>query len=435
MKLSFFQLVVLATFAALAVAGVAIFAFVVGGNNTNTIGEVRIWGTLDQASFRTVMRQLDENNPGLRQVTYEQKNADTFARELTDALASGTGPELFILTQDNAEREASKIYAIPYESVSQEQFHNTFVDAAEPFLGADGVRAVPFMVDPLVLYWNRDLLATRGVSRQPTYWDELYAMSTTVTTRTDANLIEKSTIAFGEYRNINHAKDIIALLIMQAGGRMTQRDATGRVTAGLVARSGEQQQPAESAVRFYTEFSNPVRTYYTWNRARQEARTVFGSGDVALYLGLASEEPLMRRINPNLNFSIAPVPQIRDAERSINVGTTYGFAMPRANRNLQGALTVASILTSADASRLFAQAYGMASARRDVLSESAQGNQDLFNRQALIAQSWLDPDPDRTETIFRDMIESITSGSSRITEALQRAEAAMNLITQVRVSQ
>ncbi|TSC86482.1 MAG: sugar ABC transporter periplasmic protein [Parcubacteria group bacterium Gr01-1014_8] len=425
-KLSFFQIVVLSSFGALAIAGVMIFAFVVGGSGGEGIGEVKIWGTLDAGAFATILRQLAEEDTRMKAVTYTQKDQSTFDRDVTNALASGAGPDLFVLRSDFAEKEAAKVSAIPYALFSEEQFQNTFIEAANVYMGPEGVRAVPLVVDPLVLYWNRDMLASSGFAKPPVFWDELFDMATKMTKKDDTNSIIKSTIALGEHQNVDHAKEILSLLIMQAQGRITQRDGTGKLQTALVARAGDVQQPTESALRYYTEFANPIKAHYTWNRALRESRSAFASGDLALYIGLASEEPLVRRINPNLNFAIAPVPQIRGGARSLNVGHVYAFAVPKAAKNLQGALTVAYTLASMDTSKLFSKALGMPSARRDVLAEPATGNDDLFNKQAILARAWVDPDPEKTDVIFRDMIQSVTSGSARLGEAIQRADKTMS---------
>ena len=426
---SLFQIVIVATFGALAVAGVLIFAFVVGGNTGSTIGEVEIWGTLDSGAFTTVIRQLAEDENRFRQVTYVQKNQETFEQELTDALASGTGPELFILRQDYAERDRPKILPIPYESFPLEQFEGTFVEGASTFLAPDGVLAVPLAVDPLVLYWNRDLLSTAGFAKPPDYWDELFNLSVATTRRSQTNSIEKSGVAFGEYVNVNHAKNILSMLILQAGGRLTARTSEGKLATALVVRTAGANQAAESALRFYTDFANPIKAHYSWNRSLPESRSAFGAGDLAVYPGLASEEPLIRRINPNLNYAVVPMPQIRDTTRATTGGYVYGFAIPRASQNTQGALTVAYLLAGADASRLLSQALGLPSARRDVLAEKTSGGlDDLFNRQAILVRSWIDPDPEKTEDIFRDMIQSVTSGAAKLSEAIQRADQAMTQI-------
>ena len=153
-KLSMFQVILLVVFGSLAIAGVLVFALAVGGGATNTIGAIKIWGTLDQAAFSTVFRQVSENNPQLSQVSYEQRDSTTYESELTNALASGVGPDLFLLRQDYALKDAGKVSMIPASVLSQMQFENTFIEASSPFLTEDGVIGIPLFADPLILYWK-----------------------------------------------------------------------------------------------------------------------------------------------------------------------------------------------------------------------------------------------------------------------------------------
>lgn len=443
MKMSSFQIILLSVFAAFAVAGILIFAFLVGSNANSSLGPVVIWGPFDDVAIQTIIRQLSDEDSRLRQVTYVRKSPETFNQELTNALASGSGPDLYIVRNDTTVIDAAKIAPIPYTSFPREQFESLFVEAVRPFLTDDGVLAVPLTVDPYVLYWNRDLLSAAGFAKPPVYWDEVFEMARTITDCQRVNAssvntvvgcdetrsIKKATIAFGEFGNVEHAKDIIALLIMQAGGNITQRDSAGNLGPSLMARSTDVAQPAESALSFYTTFANPSRDAYSWNRALPNSRTMFANGDLALYVGLASEASLVKRMNPNLNFAVAPIPQLRNLQKSTDMGIAYGFAVPRAAKNPAGALTAAFLLASPQASKAFATVVGQSSARRDVLAQGGQGNEDLFNRQTLIVRTWEDPNPVETERIFRDMIESITSGSAKVVESIQRAEQAMRQIT------
>ncbi len=435
-SLSKFQTILLIVFGAFAVSGVLIFAFAVGGTGNNGVGSVRIWGTLDETAVNAVIRQASETTPALAQVSYEQHDPATYEADLTTALASGQGPDLFILRQDNAVKNAGMILPIGFESLPLEQFEATFIEAANPFVSKnlEAILAIPFLDDPLVMYWNRDLLATAGYAKPPSYWDELIPMSTyinngsasvnqnSVTVRDQTNAIKKSAIAFGEYKNIDNAKDILATLIMQAGGSITALDGSNRLVPALSSRAGDAAQAAESALRFYTGFADPSKNDYSWNRAMASSRAAFAAGDLGIYIGYASEEPLIRRMNPNLNFAPASLPQIRGGARSLTYGHVFGFATARGSRNPAGAVTAAYLLASTDLSKAFSTAIGIPSARRDVLAQKTTGDQEVFNRAAIISRAWIDPDPEKTNAAFQGMIESTTSGAASVSEAVQRAD-------------
>jgi len=291
-KLSVFQITLLAAFGALAVAGVLIFAFAIGGGTTTQIGAVTIWGTLDSNAFAAVLRQAAEANSSLSQVSYDQKDPATFDSDLTKALAGGTGPDLILLPQDSVYKDAAELVVIPDTLVSQSQFSSTFIDAADPFYGTSGALAFPLLVDPLVLFWNKDLLASAGFSSPPEYWDQLFAIAEKVSVKDSSGTISKSAIDFGEYQNVDHAKDILATLILQVGGTVTGFDSAGHLISALVPKTGGAAAAAESALTFYTEFADPSKDFYSWNRALPDGQQAFSAGQLALYVGYARESEL-----------------------------------------------------------------------------------------------------------------------------------------------
>lgn len=426
-----FQTILLAVFGSVAVAGVLIFAFAVGSGGSNTVGAIRIWGTLDQGAFTAVLKQAAENDTRLAQVTYEQKDEATYMSDIVNALASGKGPDLFLIRQDYAMSQAARIIPVPYESLSASQFQSAFVEGASPFLAENGVLGIPLSVDPLVLYWNKDILSTAGYAKPPQYWDELYDMAQKITQRNELGEIQRSAVAFGEYKNIGNAKLILSTLIMQAGGTITSRDSTGHIVPALMPRTGTTNQATVSALRYYTEFADPSKNDYSWNRALPDAQKSFAAGDVALYVGLASEQPLISRMNPNLNYAVSAIPQIRGSKASIDGGYVYALAAARTGTNPTGAVTAAFTIASTETSKALSVALGIPSARRDVLSQPIQGDDEIFNKQAIIVRSWIDPDPQKTENIFRGMIEDTTSGAALLTEAVQRADQELGHILEI----
>jgi hypothetical protein len=239
----------------------------------------------------------------------------------------------------------------------------------------------------------------------------------------------KSAIALGEYQNIDDAKDILTALILQAGGTLTSYDSTGKLDSAVSKTGITPSEPAvETALRFYTEFADPSKTDYSWNGSLPEASQEFAQGNLALYVGYASEEPLIKKENPNLNFAVAALPQIRAGTHSVDVARVYGLAVARTSQNIAGAQAVAATLVATANSAAYASAFGLSSARRDVLSQVSTGEQTLFDAETIISYGWTDPNPDETASMFQAMIENTTSGSMLIGDAVGRADAQMTQI-------
>ena len=424
-SLSVFQVVLLASFSALAISGILVFALVMGGAGGNAVGPVVIWGTQEPNAFAVVLRQAAENDSRLAQVSYVQKDPATYETQLTEALASGAGPDLFLLRQDYAMRDVGKVIPIPSDYLPRSQFEDTFVESAQPYLSQSGVLGIPILVDPIVMYWNRDMLGSAGYAKPPQYLEEFPGVAQKVVKRDDTGKIAKAAFALGEYANIDHAKDILSLLILQAGGSITRKDNTERLVPALSARTaGQASQATESALRFYSEFADPSKTHYSWNRSLPNSRAAFAAGDLAIYFGYASEARAIARTNPNLNFAAAPVPQSKN-RNSVNVARVYALAVSRTSRNPIGARTAATLIADTAVARALSIALDIPSARRDVLAERSADENVLFESQAIIARSWIDPNPEKTNDIFRAMIEAVTSGVARYGEAIGRADQQM----------
>lgn len=423
MKTTTFQIVLLSSFGALAIAGVLIFAIATTSNTQKTLGAVVMWGPWSATSVNTVLRNAADNNTQLQGVSYAQKNPATYEDDLTRALASGTGPDLFILRQDYAFVDAPKAYAIPYTQLAQSQFQNTFIDGARAFLNKDGTVAIPLVADPLVLYWNRDILTSSGFAQPPQYWDQFFDIASKVTKKSDSGTILQSGVALGGFDNIPNAKDIMALIILQSNGTITSFDNQGNLTSALAPHTGVSSQATPSALRFYTGFADGSKDYYSWNGSLPSSIQAFENATLGLYVGYASEAQEIQRANPNLNFGIAPVPQIKGSTTVIDVARVYGIATAKNSKNLGGALTAAALLTGVDVSNAFSESLAIPSARRDVLAASkANGNELLFEKQVIASHSWVDPDPTETNTIFRAMIQDTVSGGALVNEAVSRAD-------------
>jgi ABC-type glycerol-3-phosphate transport system substrate-binding protein len=221
------------------------------------------------------------------------------------------------------------------------------------------------------------------------------------------------------------AKDILATIMTQAGGSVTRRDENNELVSGFVNRTGQSGNPNESALRFFTEFSDSSKEDYSWNNSLPNSRAAFTAGNLALYIGYASEADLLRNANPNLSMGIAPLPQVREAKRALTMARVYGIALTRTGKNTQGAAVTALALAQAYPSSIFAQAFGVVSARRDVLSRGGEGHYSLFASSTIASFSWVDPHPRKTDSLFGDMIDSVVSGSARISEAITRADQEM----------
>ena len=152
---------------------------------------------------------------------------------------------------------------------------------------------------------------------------------------------------------------------------------------------------------------------------------------MALYPGFASELFTLREQNPNLNFDVALLPQVRDGDVRRTFGQMYGLAVLKSSPNQGGGFSAAVLLAGKDAAAVWEEVIGLPPARRDLLSRAQNDAfRSVFYKSALIAGAFRDPDPDASEAVFRRMVEGVVSGRLRIAEAVRQANAELARLIQ-----
>lgn len=431
--MSNFQTILVAVFLAFFVFAVLIFSGIlkIGGSSSTADkpqGKVVVWGTFNSPEIFRVFQTLDETNQELS-VTYVPKSASTYEETLIEAFANSTGPDLFLITPEMVQRFENFVYKIPSASYPTKTFRDAFIDGADVFIAPDGVVGFPVVVDPMVLYYNKDLLAGEGIVTPPVYWDELFNNSSKLTKKRNDGTVLQSMIALGRYDNITNAKDIIASLLLQNGNSIIKRNG-----AAYTAVLGENPvslpvAPAETILDFFVEFSNPANDVYSWNRALPESIDMFTGGKSALYLGRASELFKIESVNPNLSFDVTTMLQTRNTNTKRTYGDIYAVAVNKKSANSGSAFSVAGLLSSAKAGE-FAAAVSLPPATRSLLANKPTDPYLFtFFNSAIITRTWLDPDARKSDTIFNEMIDNIVSSRLSVSDAISKAQSQLDLIT------
>ncbi len=423
--MSNFQIALIGIFIFFIIVGVVLFAGI-KGHSTSESPEIVLWGSVSGATFNQFLNNFNLSQTTPLHIRYVQKDQSTFSQDLVEAIATGKGPDAVILPQDLILKEADKLTIVPFTSLSERDFKDTFIQEGELYLTSNGTLALPFSIDPLVMYWNRDTLSSAGISRYPLTWDEVTSLAASLTNRDNLSTIHQSGVALGEFRNITNAKDLIAALILQTGNPIVAYD-HGQAVSVLNSDEGSINSPAQAVLNFYTQFSNPTSQVYSWNRSLPESKQMFISGDLALYFGFASEIAEIHAKNPQLNFDVAPLPQSKNSKDRSTFGQMLGLAIVRTSRNPGATFSTLLSLVSASSITQWTTLTALPPVRRDLLGKRPTDPYlDIFYASALNAKGWLDPDQNGTATIFQTLVEDIVSGKEKVTDALGRADGEIN---------
>ncbi|MEK7639022.1 MAG: hypothetical protein AAB388_02580 [Patescibacteria group bacterium] len=402
-------------------------------NDTSIIRTpVEIWGTLPEAAVTSVLDSLSLSNESFRQVSYRYVDPTSFDNALTNALADGVGPDLLLVSHEQLVDQRRRLQPFSYETYPLRDFRSRYVDGAELFARNDGIYALPIAIDPLMLYYNRNILSNAGFLKPPATWEELITTQfPTLIERDFDRTIFRSVVAMGEYENIRNAFGMLSALLLQGGSGGVTEESDGAYRIRLQEQTGGENDPLRSAADFYVRFSKPSNTLYSWNRSFTEDRAQFVSEDLVFYFGYGSEARDIERLNPNLNFDIAEIPQGATATVRRTYGRFYGLSALRSSDNLTGAYTAMTILGALEQTTALALAADMVPAYREAI---AAGSNDTYGRltfmSAAVAYGWLNPDINATndilETMTRDINENRRDVTSAANDAVRRLQLEYN---------
>lgn len=432
MKASFFQAILIGVFGLSALVGLFVFAtYTNSGGGKDSIGSVVIWGALPKDGMQETLITIAKTNADFKNVSYVQKDPDTLPSDLAAAIATGEAPDLVLSSHEYLHALKKFITPIPHKTLSRNVFTNAFIEGAEVFSTSDGYYGIPFLIDPLVLFWNRSILSNSGIAKPPATWESLTGLVPNVAILTPTRQITRSLVALGAYDNVHNARGILSLLFLQTGVPLSSYSANGVFGADLGMSASSGTPPGKAVLNFYTQFADPSKVSYSWNASLSDSRQTFLSGDLAFYFGYVSEANYLRSANSNLNFNVAYIPQPANATIKRAYGLIYAFMIPRGAKNPAGAYKIAVLFSNSDEQSAASSATGLAPVSLNTLAVApADPISVIAYAEALYTKGWMSPVPADTDSVFSSMIEGVISGRSSLDTALSSAERTLGSLLQ-----
>ncbi len=398
----------------------------VGDNSKEASGKVTVWGTIP---FATIQPYIDQSRTKNIDIMYKKQDPLTYESDLINAFAAGVGPDLFIMPHEDILRHVDKIFEISYASFPKDQYLNTYINESELFTTKNGILAIPMSVDPMVMYYNKQLISSAFLIDVPQYWEDTIPFVSEITIADANGSITRSGAALGSYDNILNAKAILSTLFLQNGNTIVGTNKTTTKKRAEFAVTEQSFAKAEQALNFFTSFSRIGNQNYSWNEALDFSRESFIAGDLALYFGKMSEVEYIAQKNPNLNFDVALMPQISETSIKSTFGSMTGIAIAKQSKNVAAAMAIASKLAGKEVSEKLTRDLLVAPARKDLLrNKPDDALLTMFFNSAIIADGWIDPDSEATEILFKNLIRSVNTGSLNTTDALRRANADLEIL-------
>lgn len=435
MKISLFQGVFIAVFGIIALIGVFVFATSNGSTNgggSTDVGTVVVWGTLPKTDVQNALAAISQSEQSIKGVSYVEKDVNTLPADLASAIATGAAPDLVLASQEVLLPLSKLLTSIPSSVLSPATFTATFAEGGTIYAApSGGYYGVPFLVDPLVLFANRGILSSEGVAKPPATWEALTGLVPNVAILTPTKQITRGLIALGTYANVHNARAIISSLFLQTGMPISAYTNGAPVAKLNGVSSATGAMLGQAVLNFYTQFADPTKVSYTWNASRPDSQQAFLAGDVALYIGYASEARFLKAANPNLDFIVSALPQPATAKTKDAYGLIYAFMIPRGAQNPNGAYQAAVLLAGEAPQAAAASAIGVAPAALAALAQSpADPVAAIAYAEALYTNGWLSPLPADTDAVFSAMITDVITGRLTLDRALTTSESSLTALLQ-----
>ena len=431
MKMSPFQLVIIGLFGLAALGAVGVLSGVIKlpqSANENLSGSVTMWGTIDAKAFQFTENFLQSQNKNIS-FKYVQKPQANFESVLSEAIASGRGPDLILISQEQILRNKSKLVIQKLDADTTLAYKNAYINGAELFLTEEGLTALPFGVNPLVMYYNDRLLTSAGFSKPPQYWDEMETYVDALTVKNDDKDIRQSAIALGTFENLEYPLDIVSALILQTGNKIVEGKTTYDNTdnARTTYQSYLATNTSNQVVEFFNAFSNPQKKLYSWNKSLPDDLNAFTSELTTFWFGYPTDEARIEAKNQNLNYKVTSIPQIRNSKNRLTYGKIYGIGILKSSPNKSAASFIAQELTRNEAQKVTLEDGGLQYPYRTTPTGTTKNDVSaLFARQAIQVVGYYMPSFDFTYALFNSTLSQIASGALDTDRGVQRIEAELN---------
>ena len=404
-----------------AIVLIFLIIFFAGGRRSSTERvELTVWGIDDETAWDNAILQYRKLHSNVR-IEYTQINPENYEEELVNVLAADRGPDIFMFNSRWLYRHGDKIAAFPSEKISLSAFSELFPKVAEQdFLYNEQIYALPLSVDTLALVYNRGIFDRQGVALAPTTWEEFQVLIPRLRTINKQGEVTLAAASIGgSSENIPNATDILSLLMFQAGATKTDKR-LGTTKIDLDTKEGE------TVLSFYTRFTSPTSTSYTWNGSFEPSIDSFAGGKTAMVFAYAYQLPRIKEKNPFLDYGIGPALQI-DPGNPINIANYWGLAVSTKSLSQNAAWDFAVFAaTDKNNATSYLGTTGRPPALRSLINDHLRDkNLGVFAGQALTARSWIQVDDAAFQRILDRAIKRTLEGTSPY-KALKQADAEMS---------
>lgn len=282
--------------------------------------------------MKPVIDAFEKQNPNIK-VNYLPQSSQDYQERLQTNLTGQTPPDVFRMHSTWLPLFAKYILPAPANTISSTEISTNFYPVVSKLLVSNNqIYGVPMTVEGLGLFVNTSMLAQKQI-KTPKTWEDLVTGAKSLTEiDPTTGKITRAGVALGNTSNVDHWPDIVSLMLLQAGVKMTNM------------KSPEVQ----STLDYYTKFVTKLKV---WDDTLPPSTVAFANEKVAMILAPSWRAREIKAMNPSLSWEVVPVPQLPDVE-PLNWASIWFETVSKETKYPQESWKFVSYLASANAQQL-----------------------------------------------------------------------------------
>lgn len=168
-------------------------------NNTPTTGKtggnitLAYWGLWEpEEVLAPIIKEFEDQNPGVK-IQYSQQRfsnyeSKTYTRLQQSTSSSEPSPDILRIHNTWVPKYSKYLSSLPSSIMSTEEYSQIFYPTAiSDFTGKDGkIYAIPWEIDGLMVFYNKQLLSKEGVDEPPKDWDSFIELAYDLTKKSSS---------------------------------------------------------------------------------------------------------------------------------------------------------------------------------------------------------------------------------------------------------
>lgn len=333
-------------------------------NNNNNAGEeandgetvtleIGSWRTEDKEGYQKLIDAFNEKYPNI-QIEFKPTKNTEYNTMLNTALQAGEGPDIIHLRPYAPGIElADAGYLAPLDDISGlDVYPESSLVASQ---GSDGKQyGVPLNISTTQMFYNKDIFEKLGLE-EPTTWDEFIELCETLKAE------GTTPIALGSKEGW--------LLSLSHGiigpSHYGSNDFVDSLLAGDTNFVSDEFKNSIKAM-------DQIKAYFPNNYeglGMEDIRTLFFTGQAAMFPLGSWEIEVLRDMNPDLNLGFFPMPSAVGKDSTITTWVDGSFAVNANSENVDAAKKFVEFMTTEEFGELFTKEFTMISAIPGIQSD------------------------------------------------------------------